>query len=337
MFCGCNGYTDKQLSLLGRISELRFIDLYLGRSNVVASQMEGAEFDPSPLPDDCKEDASVLFSQCEKIMQTHPTGEFQIIYDGVTYRASILPSKHEPTFVLRRAEDSIRDVENIGLHPQILRYLMAPGLKGMIVICGPFGCGKTTTAAAVIKGRLEKYGKIAVTIEDPVELPLGGKHGSGMCYQTEVTPDRDFALGCKQSARWAPSIIFLGELRDRDASIEALRAAINGRIVIVTMHSSGVVSAIERLHSMAGGGQSPEVASIISSGLSLVLHQELVGRPAVLKTEFLFLSGSNDGDGARQLIKEQKFKHLSTEIQAQAMRISAAGRRVTDALTSSPT
>lgn len=305
-----------------RIADLRFVDLYLGSSLVVARQLEGAEVNPAPLSCDYKEDASALFSQCEKGMHHHSSGEFQIIYDSVIYRVSTLRSKHELTFVLRRAEEFIRGTENLGLHPQILRHLMAPGLRGMVIICGPVCSGKTTTAVAIIKERLERYGGVAVTIEDPVELPLGGNHGHGMCYQTEVAPDRNFAMGCKQAARWAPDMIFMGELRDEDAASEALRISINGKILVVTMHSSGVVAALERLHSMANGSSSSDVSSLISAGSTIILHQELVGKPAALKTEFLFLSHGRDGDGSRQLIREQKFKLLSSEIQAQATRLS---------------
>jgi len=301
-----------------RLSDLGFVDLYLGRERVLAKRLVGALIDPSPIPHECLGDASLLFSLCEKAAQIHPSGEFQIIHDGVAYRASSLQSKNELTFVLRRAEPEVMALDAIGLTPSALRCLMAPGLKGMILVCGPFGCGKTTTIAAITIARLKRFGGVAITIEDPTELPMDGMHGTGVCYQTEVTPERSFALGCKQAARQNPDIIFLGELRDRSAAIESQMAAINGRTVVSSMHASSIPSALERLTQMSGGeNSSAEIASLLSAGLSAILYQEFVGNPKSLKTEFLFIPQGADGDGIRSLIKDQKFKQLSTSIQSQ--------------------
>ncbi|MDA0629118.1 ATPase, T2SS/T4P/T4SS family, partial [Acinetobacter baumannii] len=138
-------------------------------------------------------------------------------------------------FVLRRFPAKVPTFESLNLHNGYVSKLMQQRLSGLIVIAGPFGAGKTTTASALIAARLSKFGGVAITIEDPPEMPLEGKHGEGVCYQTWA--DRGgFGDATRKMARFAPSIIFLGEVRDAETAAEALRASINGRLVVCTAH-----------------------------------------------------------------------------------------------------
>lgn len=88
--------------------------------------------------------------------------------------------------VLRRMPSTIPSPEELSIHPAYVDMLLKPGLNGLVVVAGAFGHGKTTTASSMIAARLQKFGGIGVTIEDPPEMPLQGNHGEGVCFQTEA-------------------------------------------------------------------------------------------------------------------------------------------------------
>lgn len=307
------------------LSNLKFTDVYLGEKASWLAGIPGT-LDPVPAPTDVLDELDALRKVCERISEESKREEFAVRHCDVAYRASTMHSMSEQVFVLRRFPDVVPGFDRLNLHPFVINRLLEPKLSGLVVISGPFGQGKTTTASALIKGRLSKFGGVAVTIEDPPEMPLEGRHGEGVCYQTWVDQG-GFGQACRQAARWAPSIIFVGEVRDSETATEALRASINGRLVICTTHADNVMTAINRLFSLAAGsaGNSDDVASLLAHGLAAVVHQKLEGetekRP---KLEFLFLQG-DDSHGARSLIRSRKFEQLGSEINLQLNKMLASG------------
>lgn len=307
------------------LADLPFSDIYLGVQGVSwLSGMPGT-LDPVPSPLEVREELRMLRSLCDETANDTGKSEFRVRESGVVYRVSTIHSLEDTVYVLRRFPSKIPKIDSLNLHPFVIDKLLEKGLTGLIVVSGAFGQGKTTTASAVIVGRLERHGGVAVTIEDPPEMPLEGRHGEGVCYQTAVDQG-GFSQGCRNAARWAPSIIFLGEIRDDESATEALRASINGRLVICTTHADSVITTVERLYSLSNGiaGNADDVASLLSQGLTAVVHQKLVGekekRP---KIEFLFLSGESQ-HSARNMIRLKRFEQLGSEITFQANRMMLA-------------
>lgn len=307
--------------MTGELSSLGFSDLYLGEKVAYLSGVPDA-LDPFPVPlkylDELNE-LREIFSQA-----SHDKSEFAIKYKGIGYRVSVLQSIEEKVYVLRKFPASVPDLYSLGIHPELLAKLMAPGISGLIIIAGAYSNGKTTTASALIKERLSLYGGVGITIEDPPEMPLQGVHGEGVCWQTQVEQG-EFAAETRSAARWAPSIIFLGEIRDSETATEVLRASTNGRLVVCTTHADNVVTAIERIYSLAVGssGGSNDVASMMANGLYAVVHQKLSGNPKRPKIEFLFFDGENSG--AKSMIRNRKFEMLGSEIGQQLNRLIRAG------------
>lgn len=298
------------------LSDINFSDIYLGQSASWLAGVPGTK-DPVPAPAGCDEELVELRKLCDEFRTTHSKNEFAIRCREVSYRASTLTSMREIVYVLRRFPNEIPKLESLGLHNNYINYFLTPGLTGLLVVAGSFGQGKTTTATSIIAARLEKFGGVAVTIEDPPEMPLEGKHGEGVCYQTWVEKG-GFADACRQVARQSPSIIFVGEVRDAETASEALRASINGRLVICTTHADTVPMAIERLYSLANGvaGSSEDVASLLGNGLVGVVHQRLDGEPRRPKIEFLWLNG-DDYHGPKNMIRNRRFDHLASEVNMQ--------------------
>jgi len=266
-------------------------------------------------------DATELRLLCDALAAESATGEFAVRHGGVCYRAATLSSMSEKIYVLRRFPTEIPQLKTLGLHPGYVSKLMQPKLSGMIVVAGTFGQGKTTTASSIISARLARHGGVGVTIEDPPEMPLQGQHGNGVCYQTWVEQG-EFGAGCRRAARWAPSIIFLGEVRDTETATEALRVSINGGLVVCTTHADSVTMAIERLYSLASGAHSnpDDISSLLAGGLLCVMHQRLEGEPRRPKIEFLWL-GDEECHGVKNTIRSRRFEQISSEISMQLNRM----------------
>lgn len=304
-----------------KFSSLNFSDLYLGERVAYLSGVPEA-LDPLPVPLQYKSELDEL-----RILVSDSNlgkNEFAIKFGGSGYRVSVLQSINEKVYVLRKFPSVVPDFYSLGFHPDVISKLMAPGITGLIIVAGAYSNGKTTTASALVKERLSLHGGVGITIEDPPEMPLEGAHGDGVCWQTEVEQG-SFAAEVRSAARWAPSIIFLGEIRDAETATEVLRASTNGRLVVCTTHADNVITAIERIYSLANGvaGTSSDVANMMANGLYAVIHQKLEGEPKRPRIEFLFLD--NESLGAKSMIRNRKFEQLGSEINQQLNRIIRSG------------
>jgi Tfp pilus assembly pilus retraction ATPase PilT len=303
-----------------QLSELEFSNIYLGQE---ATWLGGvpSKGDPVPAPQECKEELGQLRKSCEAETNSSGREEFNVKHNLEMYRASIMQSLNERVYVLRRFPKDIPPLASLGIRTQYIDRLMTPRISGLIVIAGSFNQGKTTTASAVVQSRVAKFGGVAVTVEDPPEMPLEGRHGEGVIYQTDVKQG-GFAQACRKAARWAPSIIFLGEVRDSESAIEALRASINGSLVICTTHADGVAMAVERLYSLASGAaaNSEDVASLLAAGLTCVMHQRLDADAADIKRpkiNFLWLEPGSEAASIRTTIRKRSFNQIDNEVQLQ--------------------
>jgi Tfp pilus assembly pilus retraction ATPase PilT len=309
------------------LNTFTFTDIYLGSLGAWLSGVPGTS-DPVAAPIEAAQEIANLRVQCEKYSAENPQREdFSLRWEGVSYRISLMPTISETVFVLRRLSEQIAPLNSLGIPPLFVEMMMRPKLSGLFVISGTFGQGKTTTASSLVAERIGRFGGVAITIEEPPEMPLHGRHGEGICYQTWV--DRGgFAHACRQAARWAPSIIFLGEIRDSETAIEALRASINGRLVICTAHADNPAMAIERIFAlaMAVSGSSDDVLSMLATGLTAIVHQRLEssGSRRQLFLESLFLT-LEDAQGIRNLIRQRKFDQLKSVITLQKNKMIVSG------------
>ncbi len=307
------------------LKDINAKDIYLGKAEAWISGITG-DHDPIPAPDHCLEELDELRAMCAAASLESSREEFSIRHHGASYRVSTLNSLSDTIYVLRCMPASVPGIDELNIHPGYVSQLMKPGLSGLIVIAGAFAQGKTTTASAIIASRLRHHGGVAITIEDPPEMPLEGKHGQGICYQTWVNQGQ-FGEACRKTARYAPNMIFLGEVRDAETAAEALRASINGRLVICTTHADSVPTAIERLYSLANGvtGNSDDTSSLLASGLLCILHQRLEGRIKRPKIEFLWM-GDEENHGVKNTIRLRRFDQVGSEITLQFNRMLMSAR-----------
>jgi Tfp pilus assembly pilus retraction ATPase PilT len=307
------------------LKEITFSDIYLGEAGAWLSGVPGTS-DPVAAPEKDAEEVKDLRTACEEYREKHPEREdFPLRHGDLSYRASVMRSINEIVYVLRRVSDKITPITELGIPPVFVEMMMSPKLSGLFVISGTFGQGKTTTASSLVVSRIAKFGGVAVTVEEPPEMPMEGRHGEGVCYQTWVERG-GFGHACRQVARWAPSVIFLGEIRDAETALEALRASINGKLVVCTAHADNCAMALERIFALASveGAAAEDVLSMLATGLVAVVHQRF--EPASqngrrqLTLEPLFMT-PEDAQGARSLIRQRKFEQLKNLVNLQRNRM----------------
>lgn len=305
------------------LNDLPFSDLYLG-SNDSWLKNNAKIF---PIPSEVSTEIETLKALCDKEYEDSGEPEFFIHYSELKYRVSLLDSISDNVYVLRRFLKKVPELDSLGLHPSYVEKLLSEGVSGMIVVCGKYGSGKTTTLSSVLAGRLHKVGGVAVTVEDPVEMPLEGQYGDGVCYQVAVKRG-DFSSPARQAARWSPDMLFFGEIRDDETAREALKASTNGILVLATIHSDGISGALERLYTYAVGDLSfsgEDVSSLMSNGITCVVHQNLIGDSNKrLETEFLWIGADKDSPGIRSKINSKSWGQITEDVRRQQNKLTVA-------------
>lgn len=228
-----------------------------------------------------EEHASLLRDMAAAAKQ-HKKADFMVKVDDVFFRVRRDDYAVDGTWYrFRRMAAAAPELESLRLkHPQLMRDALLAGeltSGGLIMIAGSPGSGKTTTGCATIVSRLKQHGGVAFTVEDPVELPLNGRHGRGYCSQSEVAGEsgRDWVESMRGVLRsqpvGTPLILYVGEIRDADAARIMLRAASNGFLVICTSFGSDIITALDTILKLVGAEYCPTLGDV----LRIVLHQSL--------------------------------------------------------------
>lgn len=314
-------------SPLTRVKQLRFSDLYLGHpvlGNRFAD-VPGAPANPVIAGPELREDLDALTTLCKKGASEASTGtDFKVSHDDVDYRVSVMRAIGGDVFVMRRMSSSVSTLSDLGIPIQFQSVLLKEHMTGLLLISGAMKSGKTSTACSLVRERLLKYGGVAVTAEDPIELPLEGEHGSGVCFQTYASGPGGFAESARHIVRWGAKIILLGEIRDGEVAAEALRAGVNGHLVISTIHTDSVPAAMRRLQALASETFDTATAnSLLADGLAGVFHQKLSGDPRRLSaTEILMVRGE---DSVMSAIRNNQFERLGSEMNMQMANLIHSG------------
>lgn len=189
---------------------------------------------------------------------------------------------------LRRIHPEPMSLEETGVPALVTSFVNAP--KGMLLVTGPTGSGKTTTIMSLLSRILSRRNVHVVTIEDPVEYVLAP--GAGIVSQREVKIDTlSFSDGLKDALRQRPDVIMVGEVRDPETAVTALRAAESGHFVVATVHARSAIGALQKMQTLAG--EDAYVGSSIVGVLAQVLLPAMDGSQFVMAPEFIHL---NDPD-----------------------------------------
>jgi twitching motility protein PilT len=227
------------------------------------------------------------------------------------FRANIFNQRGAVGAVFRAIPYEIKSFEDLGL-PQVVRDLCAKP-RGLVLVTGPTGSGKSTTLAAVIDKINKDRHEHILTIEDPIEFLHN--HKNCIVNQREVNADtRGFANALRTALRQDPDVVLVGEMRDLETIESALRIAETGHLTFATLHTNSAVSTINRIIDVFPPIQQAQVRAQLSLTLEGILCQTLLpkadGRGRALAMEILIPNAA-----IRNLIREDKVHQVYSMMQ----------------------
>ena len=207
-----------------------------------------------------------------KIFNTKKELDCAVMLGELRFRANFYKTLKGPAAFLRRIETKIPLMDNLALPP--ILYELVEAHKGLVLMTGPTGSGKSTTLAAIINQINESKPANIITIEDPVEFIHTDK--KSIVSQREVGKQTEsFAKALKGALREDPDVILVGELRDLETIGMALTAAETGHLVFATLHTSGAPNTINRLIDVFPPEQQGQIRAQIAESLKMVITQKL--------------------------------------------------------------
>lgn len=191
------------------------------------------------------------------------------------YRVNAHRQKGVPGIALRAIKTKVPPLASLNLPEVITRLTYLP--RGLVLVTGDTGSGKSTTLAAMIQAMNERYQKHIITLEDPVEYVLH----SNRCLieQRELGQDMpSFASALKHALRQDPDIILVGEMRDLETTALAITAAETGHLVLSTLHTTNASQTVERIIDMYPAAQQNQIRAMLANTLQAVISQTLFRR-----------------------------------------------------------
>lgn len=194
--------------------------------------------------------------------------------EGTRYRINIFKTQGSIALAARRILNPPDSFEILNLPSDLIKNIVNK-MRGLVLVSGPAGSGKTTTCASIIQYINKNYSKRIVSIEDPIEYVFNDV--KSFITQREVGLDTtSFLQGLKDALRQDPDIIFIGELRDPESTLIALNAAETGHMVITTVHSENTIKTIYRILDMFKEEQREVAREILMNSITAIISQKLV-------------------------------------------------------------
>jgi twitching motility protein PilT len=254
----------------------------------------------------------ILSTERQKLLEINRQLDFSYAIPGVArFRVNAYFQRESLGAAFRLIPESLKTLEELNL-PASLREL-ASRPRGLVVVTGPTGSGKSTTLAAMIDEVNRTRAEHILTIEDPIEFMH--RHKRSIVNQREIGPDAvGFAEALRAALRQDPDVILLGEMRDLETIATALTAAETGHLVLGTLHTQSAPSTIDRIIDVFPAEQQQQVRIQIANALQGVVTQALLptadGRGRVAALEILL-----PDDAVRNLIRQGKVEQIYSVMQ----------------------
>lgn len=232
--------------------------------------------------------------------------------DIARFRVNIFQDQRGIGAALRLIPTEIKSVAQLGLPPELVDLAHLP--RGLVLVCGPTGSGKSTTLASIIDKANASRAAHIITVEDPIEFLH--HHKRGIINQREVGADtHSFSEALKHSLRQDPDIILVGEMRDLETISTALTAAETGHLVFATLHTQDAAQTIDRIIDVYPAHQQAQVRTQLAATLRAVVVQTLIrrsgGKGRTVATEVMFSTPA-----IQALVRAGKTHQLRTALQA---------------------
>ena len=268
------------------------------------------------LPADTEELVNrLLTSEQMTVYKRHGEIDFSTSLQGIgRFRLNVFKQRGTNSIAIRMVTQSIPSLKNLGLPEIVCQLARKP--KGLILVTGPTGSGKSTTLAAMIDQMNDERNAHILTLEDPIEFLH--KHRSCIINQREIGNDtRSFATALKAALREDPDVILVGEMRDIETIATAITAAETGHLVLSTLHTIGAANTIDRIIDVFPPYQQQQIKVQLSMVLQGVVSQQLIklkDRPGRIPAVEVMVCTP----AIRNLIREGKTHQITSLIQTGA-------------------
>jgi twitching motility protein PilT len=305
-------------SLLEEMIQKDASDLHITAAERPKLRVDGDIVDSSVLevltPKDTLQLAySVLTENQKKRFETDDELDFSFgIQNLARFRGNVFKQRGCVAMVIRMIPFNVRTFQELGLPPIIAKLAERP--RGLILVTGPTGSGKSTTLAAIIdKINKERKGHI-ITVEDPIEFIH--RHQSCLVNQREIGTDtKTFASALKYALREDPDVILVGEMRDLETVAAALTIAETGHLVLATLHTNSAAESINRVIDVFPSNQQSQVRAQLAFVLEGVITQTLLprlkGRGRSMAAEIMVATPA-----IRALIRDDKVHQIYSAMQS---------------------
>ncbi len=254
---------------------------------------------------------SITPERFQQVLQEEGSADFGFSFRGLaSFRVAVYRQQGNVAVVLRQIPSKIRTFDELGLGAGIQELLFRP--RGLLLVTGPTGSGKTTTLATMID-HINANRKVHIlTIEDPIEYRH--KHQKSIVSQREVGIDvTSFADALRAALRETPDVILVGEMRDLESTRLAISASETGHLVLSTVHTQSAQSTVERIIDEFPAAQQAQIRIQLANSLLAILAQTLiprVGGGLVAGYEILLATPA-----VRHLIRDNKTFRIDSAIQ----------------------
>ena len=255
---------------------------------------------------------SVMNDQQRKLYQQNMETDFAFELPNVArFRVNAFTSNRGPAAVFRTVPSTVLTLEDLKA-PRIFQKI-ADHPRGLVLVTGPTGSGKSTTLAAMINYINDTQPSHILTIEDPIEFVHQSK--KALVNQRELHQHtHSFANALRSALREDPDVILIGEMRDPETISLALTAAETGHLVFGTLHTTGAAKTVDRIVDVFPAGEKEKVRSMLSESLRAVISQTLLktrdGNGRVAAHEILISTPA-----VRNLIRENKIAQINSTLQ----------------------
>ena len=296
--------------------EQKASDLHLSTGNQPILRINGelVRVDAPPLENDDLKALVYEIAPEIKIKQYEETGDVDFGYeypDMARFRANFFNQKNGIAAVFRLIPSKVFTLEDLALPPVLKKFAMLR--KGMVLVTGPTGSGKSTTLAAILDYANLHRKEHIITVEDPIEF-VHRSQNSLINHREVGVHTRSFASALKGALREDPDIVLVGEMRDLETIELALTAAATGHLVFGTLHTSSAAKTIDRIVDVFPAEEKDMVRAMLSESLQAVISQTLCktkdGQGRVAAHEIMIGTSA-----IRNLIREAKIAQMYSAIQ----------------------
>ena len=230
-------------------------------------------------------DSTTVLGLMQEILTDRQLAEFEdtmelntgYALEGVgNFRVSVMRQKGTPAFVVRYIPAQIPQLDTLNLPPVLADIIMEK--RGLVLMVGATGSGKTTSLTAMLDYRNERLSGHILTLEDPIEFIFTNK--KSIVNQREVGTDtRAFPIALKNALRQAPDCIFIGEIRDKETMTQAIAYAQSGHLCLATLHANNSYHSMSRIISFFPLENRPALLADLGVTLKAIVSQRLVKKP----------------------------------------------------------